>query len=169
MVCKHFTPYIRESVNNTTVYTDSLPTVHAWRRMKTGAFSASARVAAFLTGLSALTVELVHKPGKEMINSDYNSRHPNSCSYDRCKICKFAYEMESIGDSVVYTINSINANDVDNGHIKMPHSQRPAWKNIQSQDHVHRMLLDLIRDSKVPEKKKRKGDFTRVKRLHNLY
>ena len=169
MVCKHFTPYIRESMNNTTVYTDSLPTVHAWRRMKTGAFSASARVAAFLTGLSALTVELVHKPGKDMITSDYNSRHPNPCSYERCKICKFAYEMESIGDSVVYTINSINASDVDNGLIKMPHSQRPAWKNIQSQDHVHRMLLDLVRDSKVPEKKKRKGDFTRVKRLHNLY
>ena len=137
--------------------------------MKTGAFSASARVAAFLTGLSALTVDLVHKPGREMINSDYNSRHPNHCTYERCKICKFAYEMESVGDSVVYTVHSINANDVDNGLIKMPHSQRPAWKNVQSQDHVHRMLLDLVRDSKIPEKKKRKGDFTRVKRLHNLY
>ena len=31
------------------------------------------------------------------------------------------------------------------------------------------MLLGLIRNSQLPEKKKTKGDFTRVKRLHNLY
>ena len=64
LISKHFSPHIRENKNVTTVYTDNLPTVHAWRRMKTGAFSASARVASFLTGLSALTVEVVHKPGK---------------------------------------------------------------------------------------------------------
>ena len=65
LICKHFSPYIRESKNTTTVYTDNLPTVQAWRRMKTGAFSASARVASFLTGLSSLTVEVVHKPGND--------------------------------------------------------------------------------------------------------
>ena len=77
--------------------------------------------------------------------------------------------MESVGDSVVYTVNSINATDVDNGLIKMPHCQRPAWKKVQSQDHVHKMLLAMVRDSKLPEKKKTKGVFTSVKRLHNLY
>ena len=167
LISKHFSPFIRENKSTTTIYTDNLPTVHAWRRMKTGAFSSSARVASFLTGLSALTVEVVHKPGKEMITSDYNSRHPNSCSYDKCKICKFSFEMETVGDSVVYNINSINATDVDNGMIKMPHCQRPAWKKVQSQDHVHKMLLAMVRDSKLPEKKKTKGVFTSVKRLHN--
>jgi hypothetical protein len=83
LTSKHFSPHIRENKNVTTVYTDNMPTVHAWRRMKKGAFSASARVASFLTGLSALTVEVVHKPGKEMITSDYNSCHPNSCSLNR--------------------------------------------------------------------------------------
>ena len=52
LTCKHFSPFIIENRNITTVYTDNLPTVHAWRRMKTGAFSSSARVATFLTGLS---------------------------------------------------------------------------------------------------------------------
>ena len=130
LISKHFSPHIRENKNVTTVYTDNLPTVHAWRRMKTGAFSASARVASFLTGLSALTVEVVHKPGKEMITSDYNSRHPNSCSEQRCKICKFAYEMEKLGDAAVYTVKSISASDVENGLIKMPHSQRNAWRKV---------------------------------------
>ena len=37
LVAKHFTPFIRESKNLTTIYTDNLPTVHAWKRMKTGA------------------------------------------------------------------------------------------------------------------------------------
>ena len=169
IICKHFAPFIRENKNTTTVYTDNLPTVHAWRRMKTGAFSTSARVASFLTGLSALTVELVHKPGKEMTTSDYNSRHPNSCTNERCKICKFAYEMEKLGDAVTCAVKSITANDVENGSIKMPFLQRPAWKTIQSNDNAHRMLLDNIQNSKLPERKKTKGVFTTVKRLHNMY
>ena len=169
MIAKHYSAYIRENKNLTTIFTDNLPTVNAWKRMKTGAFSASARVASFLTGLSALTVEVVHKPGKEMVTSDYNSRHPNSCSSERCKICKFAFEMEKIGDSAVYRVKSISANDVENGIVRMPHCQRAAWKKVQSQDRVHELLLDLISNSKTPEKKRTKGDFTRVKRLHNLY
>ena len=169
LICKHFSPYIRENQNTTTVYTDNLPTVHAWRRMKTGAFSTSARVASFLTGLSALTVELAHKPGKEMATSDYNSRHPNSCSYNRCKICQFSYKMEMIGDSVVYSVKSISANDVENGTVKMPHFQRAAWHKIQTQDDAHRMFISIVKDSKVPEKKRTKGYFTIIKRLHNLY
>ena len=169
LICKHFSPYIRENQNTTTVYTDNLPTVHAWRRMKTGAFSTSARLASFLTGLSALTVELLHKPGKEMATSDYNSRHPNSCSYNRCKICQFSYKMETVGDAVVFSVRSINANDVESGLVKMPHFQRAAWNKIQNQDDAHRMFLSIVKDSKLPEKKKTRGHFTTIKRLHNLY
>ena len=132
LLCKHFGPLIRENKNVTTVFADNQPTVHAWKRMKTGAFSSSARVASFLTGLSAMTVEVVHKPGKEMTVSDYNSRHPNACSGKRCKICKFAYEMEKIGDAAVYSVRSISANDVESGIVKMPHTQKAAWRKVQS-------------------------------------
>ena len=62
LVARHFSPLIMENENVTIIHTDNLPTVHAWKRLKTGAFSASARVASFLTGISALRVEIVHKP-----------------------------------------------------------------------------------------------------------
>ena len=74
-----------------------------------------------------------------------------------------------MGDAAVHAVRSVSADDVEKGAIRMPHIQRPAWKKVQSDDRVHRMLLDLIEGSKLPEKKKTKGDFTRVKRLHNLY
>jgi hypothetical protein len=77
--------------------------------------------------------------------------------------------MEKIGDAAVYSVKSISANDVENGLIKMPHTQRAAWRKVQSEDRVHKMFLELVNNSKLPEKKKTKGDFTRVKRLHNLY
>ena len=86
LIAKHYSQIIMENENITTIHTDNMPTVHAWKRMKTGAFSTSARVASFLTGLSALRVEVVHKPGKNMMSSDYNSRHPNKCGKNKCKI-----------------------------------------------------------------------------------
>ena len=112
--------------------------------MKTGAFSSSARVASFLTGLSAMTVELIHKPGKEMNISDYNSRHPNACSEKRCKICKFTFEMEKIFDAAVHNVRSINADDIESGILKMPHTQKAAWRKVQSEDRAHRMFLELV-------------------------
>ena len=77
--------------------------------------------------------------------------------------------METIGDSLVYTVKSINATDVEAGNIKMPHTQRAAWLKVQSNDDAHRMFLSNVKHSKLPEKKKTKGVFTTVKRLHNLY
>ena len=81
-------------------HTDNQPVVHAWRRSKTGAFSASARISTFLSGVSALNIDMVHTPGKDMKSSDYNSRHPLSCFEEKCQICKFAFHMEAIGDKV---------------------------------------------------------------------
>ena len=79
LTAQHFSPYIRESENITKIHTDNMPSVQAWKRLKSGAFSSSARVASFLTGLSTLRVELVHTPGKNNTVSDYNSRHPFIC------------------------------------------------------------------------------------------
>ena len=53
LIAKHFSPEIMENKHLTTIHTDNLPTVHAWKRMKMGAFSTSARVASFLTGQSS--------------------------------------------------------------------------------------------------------------------
>ena len=158
-----------ENKNVTTIHTDNLPTVHAWKRMKAGAFSTSARVASFLTGLSTLSVELVHRPGRKMLVSDYNSRHPNSCTEPRCKICDFAFNLQQLGDNATPMICSISASDVENGTAKMPFLQKAAWAKVQATDKAHQMLFKLIETSGIPERKKTTGDHTRVKRLHNLY
>ena len=89
LVLDHFSHHIRESNNTTIHFTDSMPCVLAWKRSLKGAFSSSARIATFLTGLSSLPIELHHKPGAQMYTSDYASRHPTLCTSNTCQICKF--------------------------------------------------------------------------------
>ena len=166
LTAQHFSPYIRESENITKIHTDNMPSVQAWKRLKSGAFSSSARVASFLTGLSTLRVELVHTPGKNNTVSDYNSRHPFTCSEQRCQICQFSSKLEKVGDNINPTVNSVKVDEILNGEIKMPFNQKPAWLKVQNDDRVHRMLLNLIRTSQVTEPKKTNGDYTTLKRLH---
>ena len=169
LTAQHFSPHIRESLHVTKIHTDNMPTVHAWKRLKTGAFSSSARVASFLTALSTLRVEVVHKPGKDNLVSDYNSRHPNVCLEPRCQICQFSSKLELMGDNLSPNVRSIRVEDIMNGSVKMPFNQRSAWLKTQNEDRAHRMLLELIRTSQAPEPKRTKGDFTTLKRLHGLY
>ena len=129
-------------------------------------FSNSSRVSAFLTGISTLNVELVHKQGKLMQYSDWASRHPVSCSNSKCQICSFIDEMAFIGDNIV---RSVTVTDIENGKVKMPYVQREAWKNAQNHDTVLSQLVNLIKTGQLPEKKKTCGPYTTLKLLHNLY
>ena len=85
LVLEHYAPFIRENIHQTVHHTDNQPVVQAWRRSKTGAFSTSARISTFLTGISAMNVEIIHTPGKELSSSDYNSRHPEECTEKNVK------------------------------------------------------------------------------------
>ena len=169
LVVEHFSPLLRESKNKVTHHTDSMPTVQAWKRSKTGAFSSSARISTFLTGMSALDIELVFKPGVEMYSSDYYSRNPVKCENKRCQICKFAYEMETQGDEAIPMIATVTVEDIEQGRMTMPFTQRSAWLKVQKNDKMHQQLAWLIDSSQTPEKKKTRGDHTVLKRLHNLY
>ena len=64
---------------------------------------------------------------------------------------------------------TVSVEDIENGSAKMTFTQRAAWAKDQSDDRVHKMLFKLIETSGVPERKKTTGDYTRLKRLHNLY
>ena len=165
LVLEHFLPYIRENKHPTIHHTDNQPVVQAWRRSKVGAFSTSARISTFLSGVSSMNVEIVHTPGKDMQASDYNSRHPQTCQESRCQICQFALEMEQMGDNVA----KISVQDVEQGSVNMPFIQRSAWVKVQKNDKVHQQLDLLIKTSQSPEKKKTGGDNTTLKRLHNLF
>ena len=122
LVLDHFRHQIRESDHTTTHYTDSQPCVLAWKRSRRGAFSTSARISAFLTGLSTLPVELQHKAGKDMHTSDYASRHPSKCTASKCQICSFAHELQDIGDNSL-NIRSLTIQDIKEGTFIMPFTQ----------------------------------------------
>ena len=168
LVLEHFQSQIRESDNPTIHFTDSQPCVLAWKRSKRGAFSSSSRIAAFLTGLSVLPVELRYKPGKDMFTSDYASRHPKKCEKDRCQICRFAQELQDIGDNAL-NIRSTTIDDIRAGKTIMPLTEKKIWKDIQAKDPTHCRLKDLIKTRQLPEARKRKGEHTKLKLLHNLY
>ena len=165
LVLEHFSHYIRESQNKTIHHTDNQPVVQAWKRSKTGAFSASARISAFLSGVSAMNVEIIHTPGKDMKTSDYNSRNPEICQETRCQICRFAKDLQNVGDRIM----KVSVADINDGKVKMPFFQRASWLKVQKNDKVHQQLSYLLENSLSPEKKKTKGDQTTIKRLHNLY
>ena len=146
-----------------------MPTVQAWKRSKTGAFSTSARISAFLSGISALDIEIVYTPGRDMKSSDYNSRHPTPCDAKRCQICLFANEKESLGDNMPPMVGKVTVEDNELGRVNMPYTQRNAWFKVQKNDPIHKKLSFLIDSSQLPDKKKTRGLNTYLKRLHNLY
>ena len=99
-----------------------------------------------------------------MHTSDYASRNPPMCTSSRCQICSFAQEWQDIGDNA-FDVRSISIDDIKAGKSVMPMTQRKVWRNIQSKDPIHCKLLDLINTRQLPESKKRKGDFTKLKLL----
>ena len=168
-VLEHFQQQIRESRKVTIHHTDSQPCVMAWKRAQRGAFSSSARIAAFLTGLSSLPVEVQYTPGKQMHTSDFASRHPTECSNPKkCQICQFTDEWEQIGDNTT-ALRSVTVDDIKSGRSVMPMIQRKVWRNIQRNDSTITKLLHLIDTEQLPETKKTKGDYTKLKLLHGQY
>ena len=168
LVLEHFKHYIRESKNKVIHFTDSLPCVQAFKRAKMGAFSASARIATFLTTLSSLNVEILHKAGKDIELVDYISRHPNVCIQERCQICRFVNEQVNIGDNTA-KLNSIHIGDVMSGKLPTPFLQRKSWIEAQQKDQTHITLVDLIKNAQSPERRKTGNENTKLKLLHNLY
>ena len=123
---------------------------------------------AFLTGLSALSVELVYTPGKELFTADYASRHPVQCDEIKCQVCKFNKEWSDIGENCA-KIRSVKVEDIVSGKVSIPYHQRKTWKEMQDNDRVHVKLRSLIASGGTPEKKKTKGPHTQLKYLHNLF
>ena len=168
LVLEHFAPYIRQSIHPVTHHTDNRPTVQAWNRARKGAYSNSSRMGAFLTGLSAMSVEMVYTPGKELFTSDHASRHPVECKEERCQVCVFNKEWSDVGENCA-KIRSVRIEDILAGREVIPYHQRKTWREMQDNDMVHVKLRGLIVSGGMPEKKKTRGPFTKLKYLHNLY
>ena len=62
--------------------------------------------------------------------------------------------MEVLGDNVVPMVGKVTVEDIEQGTISMPYTQRAAWLNVQKNDRTHQQLSWLIEASQIPEKKK---------------
>ena len=121
----HFAPLIRESQNMTQILTDSRPCVQAWHKLLRGEFSASARVATFLSTLAEFNIELQHLKGTMNMPSDFQSRNPPECVSSSCQICKF---VNDTSDSVV---RKVTVGEILAGHAQVPYNNRMVWRDIQ--------------------------------------
>ena len=124
----HFSPYILQSAHHPRILTDSKPCVDAVNKLKKGEFSTSARLSAFLSTASRYNADVRHIPGSMNLLSDYASRHPLQCSCPtKCAVCKFvAEEMSSV-------VQAVSVEDVLEGKIKLPWTNRNVWKEIQDE------------------------------------
>ena len=120
LVLEHFAPVLRESKHQIIHHCDNLPTVRAYERLRQGKFSASARISAFLTTVNTLNVKLVHKAGKDIVLTDYLSRHPSDCTTKRCQVCNFVEEQVSVGDAIVW---KVTVAEIMEGKYHMPYLQ----------------------------------------------
>lgn len=144
----HFAPYIIQSENKPQILTDSKPVVQAVAKMKRGEFSISSRMSTFLSHVSKYGAQVQHLSGSVNLPSDFASRHPLTCtSPDSCQVCKFISE---ISDSVV---QEISISDVVDGKVKLPFTNRSAWREVQQENHDLRIVIDHIKRGTPPSRK----------------
>ena len=124
---KHFSPYIIQSKHNTCILTDSKPCVQAYEKLCRGEFSASPRLATFLSTVSRYQASVRHLKGSANIPSDFASRNAPDCIDPTCQICSFVRREENA------TVLRISAKDILSGHAKLPFTSRPAWSSIQQE------------------------------------
>ena len=143
---KHFSPYIIQSQHKACILTDSKPCVQAYEKLCRGEFSASPRVATFLSVVSRYQASIRHLAGSANIPSDFASRNAPQCDEPTCQICTFVDRTE---DSVVLRVST---EDIMSGATKLPFSSRASWFAIQAEcqalRRAHAHLIQGTRPSK---------------------
>ena len=158
LLVHQYQAYIRENTNVTTIYTDNIVAVHAWKGIQVGKISTSSRVASFISTMCENNIEILHYPGVQTKVADYNSRHPVKCEQERCQVCRFASDEIDLHK---FYIRSINCDDQANLLI-----ERPTWLQLQKDDATLSKLFQLIKQGLLPEKKTKNRN---LKLLHNMY
>ena len=121
---KHFSPYIIQSHKPVCVLTDSKPCVKAAEKLCRGEFSASPRVATFLSTVSCFQVSIRHLDGTSNAPSDFGSRNAPSCTEEHCQICVFICNQQDA------TVLHVAVQDVLSGAIHLAFSNRTTWLSL---------------------------------------
>ena len=123
---QHFSPFIIQSQQQTSILTDSQPCVQAFQRLLKGNFSHSNRLTTFLSTASRFNVTLQHLAGSSNVPSDFQSRNAAECLDSSCQVCSFVNELQSA------SVLKVNIADITTGTSKMPFVNRPAWISLQA-------------------------------------
>ena len=91
---RHFSPYIVQSVHNTSILTDSKPCVQAHEKLCRGEFSVSPRVSTFLSVVSRYQATIRHLAGAANVPSDFASRNAPTCREQQCQVCSYVRQLE---------------------------------------------------------------------------
>ena len=154
--CDHF---ILESEKPTLVLTDSKPVVDAYNLIRSGKFSASARMSSFLFTTNQFRIDVQHISGKfkQNIAADYLSRNPMECKNLQCQLCKFVHDM-SYSVAADIQLNDIHTNEY-------PMGNKSSWLKIQSDDFACSEALKRLQSGQQPAKK---GNFSNdIRRYYN--
>ena len=123
----HYAALIIQSQKKPQVLTDSKPCVEASRKLAKGEFSASARLTTFISTVSRFEAEIVHIPGATNVTADFESRNPSKCESSQCAICKF------VADTMDSVVMSISVEEVIEGNVRLPFTNRNSWKAVQEE------------------------------------
>ena len=110
LVLLYFEAYLRENQNVSLHLTDSLPVVMAWRKILTGRFSTSPRIAIFLSTLASFPIRVEHRSGAHMMITDHASQNPPPPCEGECQLCKFVQE-DAVEGELAGQIYSIDGNE----------------------------------------------------------
>ena len=134
----HYRNYLRENKSTATVFTDNLPVCQAWKKMKTGVWSKSSKVATLLTNMSIYNLEFVHLPGIKQQYRDYNSRNPPKCDVPKCQICQYAFDLAGLDAPNMFVskvsqtpeppkdVTRVTVEDIEDGKVKLPFTEKPS-------------------------------------------
>ena len=160
---KHFSPYIIQSHKPVCVLTDSKPCMEAAEKLCRGEFSASPRVATFLSTVSRFQVSIRHLAGTSNAPSDFGSRNAPSCTEEHCQICVFIRNQQDA------TVLHVAVQDVFSGAIRLPFSNRTTWLSLQSEcPDMRRTHAHLKQGTKPSRKLTNLGNVKRYLRIATI-
>ena len=156
----NFAPLIRQSLHRPHVLTDSKPCIQASEKFYRGEFSTSAKLATFLNAVGTYRAILGHISGKANLVSDFASRSPILCDNQTCDICKFIQELCEC------VVGSISMDDLLNGRVRIPFTNRSAWLSTQKDcPDLEKVKFHLSQGSPPSRKHKKLKDVRRY--LHS--
>ena len=183
-------PWIAQSGVPCEVNTDNSACVLCFQRLRRGQFSRSVRVAFMLSTLAEFNVYIIHRAGANH-PGDFDSRHPVQCTFGvKCQVCSFAHNLSGPTaqelahpsltkmpldiaskkvkfDKIIGEVRSISVDDVLNGRVLLPFTQRSGWKNIQDEDKMLKTLKRHMLDGTIPQRRGIKQP--ELKKLYNLF